>query len=123
MIRFNYDALGIAASLICAIHCAVLPLLLTSLPVFGTNIIDNAAFEYLMILLALVVGYRSLRHGYRKHHHNLMPLVVFSIGAVLLMLKQLFHDQQLWFLVPAVLAIVIAHAHNYRMCRKAGCSH
>ena len=31
-LKINWDALGIATSLACAIHCAVLPLLLTSLP-------------------------------------------------------------------------------------------
>ena len=45
MFKINYDALGITASLACAIHCAVLPLLMTSLPVFGINIINNYFFE------------------------------------------------------------------------------
>ncbi|MDX2047179.1 MAG: MerC domain-containing protein, partial [Chitinophagaceae bacterium] len=56
MFKINYDALGIAASVACAIHCAVLPLVLTSLPVLGTNIIDNPGFEYLMIIIALAIG-------------------------------------------------------------------
>jgi hypothetical protein len=50
--KINWDALGITASLACAIHCAVLPLMLTSLPLFGINIIHNAIFEYSMIGLA-----------------------------------------------------------------------
>jgi len=38
--------------LACAIHCALLPLILTSLPLFGVELIDNIAFEYGMIVLA-----------------------------------------------------------------------
>jgi MerC mercury resistance protein len=115
--RVNWDAMGIATSVACAIHCAVLPLVLTSFPVFGINIIDNVAFEYLMIFLAFAIGIYSLWHGYRKHHHSLLPVVIFSIGILLLVAKQLWHEYQLWLLPAAVLLIVTAHLINYRSCR------
>jgi hypothetical protein len=121
--KINWDALGITTSLACAIHCAVLPLMLTSLPIFGINIIDNVSFEYLMILLAFVIGVYALYHGYRKHHHNPAPLLVFCIGMILLFLKQVLHTWQLWFLVPAVVTIVSAHYVNFRLCRSAGHCH
>jgi len=54
--KINWDALGISASLACAIHCALLPLFLTSLPLFGINIIHNYWFEASMILLAMAIG-------------------------------------------------------------------
>ena len=58
-LKINWDALGISASLACAIHCALLPLFMTSLPLFGVNIIHNPLFEALMILLALAIGRNS----------------------------------------------------------------
>ncbi|MEJ7737765.1 MAG: MerC domain-containing protein [Chitinophagaceae bacterium] len=121
--RFNWDALGITTSLACAIHCAVLPFLLTSLPVFGINIIDNISFEYFMISLALLIGSYTLSHGYRKHHHSLLPLIIFCAGILLLFAKQEWHNWQMWFLIPAVSGIVYAHYLNYRMCRKADHCH
>jgi hypothetical protein len=129
MFRINYDALGIAASLACAIHCAVLPLVLTSLPVLGTNIIEHVGFEYLMILVAMIIGFYSLWHGYKKHHRSLVPSILFGLGVILLFLKQAFHEYQIAFLIPAVALIVSAHLLNYRNCRKsiqckgAVCSH
>lgn len=123
MFRINYDALGIATSIACAIHCAVLPLILTSLPIFGTNIIDHSGFEYMMILLAMGIGYYSLWHGYKKHHHSLMPALIFSSGMILLFLKQAYHEHQLLFLIPAVMAIVAAHLFNFALCRKANHCH
>jgi hypothetical protein len=123
MFRINYDALGIAASLACAIHCAVLPLVLSSLPLLGMNIIDNMGFEFFMIFLALGIGTYSLWHGYRKHHHRGLPILLFIIGIVLLFLKQLWHNYQIWFLAPAILAIVSAHFSNYRFCRLANHCH
>ena len=123
MFKINYDALGIAASVACAIHCALLPLVLTSLPILGINIINNYLFEFLMILLSLVVGIYSLRHGFKKHHHRKLPTVIFAAGILLLLLKQVFHAQQLWFLVPAMILVVTAHYINYRDCRKADHCH
>lgn len=117
--EFNWDALGIATSLACAIHCAVLPLVLTSLPLFGVNIIDNAGFEYFMILLAFAVGAFSLVHGYRRHHRSVAPLLVFSAGFLFLLAKQMRHDLQYWLLPFAVVLIVGAHLMNYRSCRVA----
>ena len=123
MFKINYDALGIAASVACAIHCALLPLILTSLPILGINIINNYLFEFLMICLSLVIGIYSLRHGFKKHHHRKLPIVVFTVGMLLLFLKQIFHAQQLWFLIPAMLLVVSAHYINYRDCRKADHCH
>lgn len=129
MFKINYDALGIAASIACAIHCAILPIMLTSLPVLGINIINNIWFEIGMILLAAAIGFYSLRHGYTKHHHKKTPVVLFITGILLLIVKQIFHAQQLFFLFPAVGLIITAHFLNYRECNKAnkcqttGCIH
>lgn len=115
--RINWDALGITASLACAIHCAVLPMILSTLPVFGINIVDNVAFEYFMIVLAFCIGCYSFWHGYRKHHHSFLPLVIFCVGILLLFAKQLWHAYQLWLLPFAVILIISAHLLNYRSCR------
>ncbi|MFZ9589435.1 MAG: MerC domain-containing protein [Chitinophagaceae bacterium] len=123
MFKINYDALGIAASIACAIHCAVLPLVMSSLPILGINIINNFWFEVFMILLAMGIGLHSLTHGFKKHHHRLLPIIVFIIGISLLLIKQVFHQYQIWFLVPAVILIVSAHFINYRQCRIADHCH
>lgn len=122
-LKINWDALGITASVACAIHCAVLPLLLSSLPVFGFDIIQNAFFEYVMIALAFVVGVYALSHGFRKHHHRLLPITVFSVGILFLCAKQIWHTLHLWLLVPAVIAIISSHYLNYRFCQAHNHAH
>jgi hypothetical protein len=121
--KINWDALGIATSVACAIHCALLPLFISSLPLFGVNIIDNLRFEYWMIALAFVVGVYALYHGYKKHHHSIWPISVFSIGMALLVAKVNWHQWQIQLLIPSVLAIVVAHYSNYRLCRKHNHAH
>ncbi len=115
--KINWDALGISASVACAIHCALLPLFLTSLPLFGINIIHHTGFEIGMILLSLAIGGQAMYHGYRKHHHSLVPLTAFLIGFIFLVLKQVFSSYQYWLLAPAVVLIVYSHLINYRSCR------
>lgn len=116
-LKINWDAVGIGASLACAIHCAVLPLFLTSLPLFGINIIHHPGFETGMVVLAFCIGAWSLFHGFRKHHHSFLPLVIFTIGFSLLVMKLFFIRWETWLLIPAVTLIVTAHLLNYRSCR------
>jgi hypothetical protein len=115
--KINWDALGVGASLACAIHCALLPLFLTSLPLFGINIINNHAFEAGMIILAFCIGSYALYHGYRKHHHSFLPLILFLAGFACLVLKEFVISYERWLLIPAVTFIIVAHLINYRSCR------
>jgi hypothetical protein len=119
MIRINYDVLGISVSVACAIHCAVLPIVLTSLPIFGTNIIGHTGFELSMITLSAIVGTLALWHGYNKHHRRLLPVVIFITGMVLLASRLLFKFNEIYFLLPGVICIIWAHWLNYGLCRKA----
>jgi hypothetical protein len=121
-VKYNWDALGIATSIACAIHCALLPLLMSSLPLFGVNIIHNIFFEWGMIALAFAVGSYSLFHGYLKYHHSLTPVFIFSAGFLFLLLKQFFHQYENWLLIPAVILIISAHYYNYRLCHRTKCA-
>ena len=117
--QVNWDAMGITATLACAIHCALLPLFLSSLPLFGINIIENIFFEAGMIILAFIIGGYSLWHGYRRHHHRLYPLFIFTTGMFFLVVKEFFADYEDWILIPAVLFIISGHILNWRLCRLA----
>lgn len=127
--KINWDALGIATSVACAVHCALLPLILTSLPLFGVNIIKSLKFEFGMILLAFLIGTFALYHGWKKHHHRWLPFVVFATGMMLLFAKELWHYYELFFLIPAATLIITAHFLNYRLCNahnhahKEDCNH
>jgi tetrahydromethanopterin S-methyltransferase subunit C len=120
--KINWDILGALTSIACAIHCALLPIVLTSLPVFGVNIIHNVVFEWGMIFLAFVVGAYSLLHGYTKHHRNYLPFLAFCAGILFLVLKQLLPPLEYVFLLIAVSLILYAHYSNYKLCHKSKCN-
>lgn len=115
--KINWDALGITASIACAIHCALLPLVMTTLPLLGINIIHNPGFEYGMISVAFLIGTKALWHGFSRHHRRLTPWLLFTIGIILLIAKQIWQKHELVFLPFAVLFILWAHGLNYRFCR------
>ena len=121
-LRLNWDGLGIATSLACAIHCALLPLLLTTLPLFGINILHNKSFEWLMIGIAITVGIYALYHGYIKHHKSITPLILFFTGAGFLIAKQFSAAYEYGFLYIAVTLIIAAHYSNYRLCTRSKCN-
>jgi hypothetical protein len=119
--RINWEALGVGASLACAIHCAVLPLFMSSLPLFGINIIHNIFVEVLLLGSAFVIGFTTLWHGYKKHHHKITTLVLFSAGMLLFTINQFvsFNHSKLILITPAVVLVIAAHFLNHRYCVEA----
>ena len=118
-LQINWNALGVSAAVACAIHCALLPLFITALPLFGVNILDNIYFEIGMIAVAFVIGGLTLSHGYRKHHHKLTLLFLFIAGMILLSIKHFFIEYILWLVIPSSILIISAYYLNWRLCRQA----
>lgn len=121
-LKLNWDGLGIATSIACAIHCGLLPLVLPALPLFGVNIVHNKTFEWGMVALAFFVGAYSLYHGFIKHHHSYRPAIIFITGFIFLVVKQFYIQTEILFLIIAVCFIITAHFMNYRLCTKSKCS-
>lgn len=115
--KWNWDAIGVGASLACAIHCALLPLFFSSLPLLGINILHNFRFELGMILLSFAIGAYSLYHGYKKHHHSLRPIILFSLGLGFMLSRMVFREIEIILLIPAAVLIVVAHISNHTQCR------
>lgn len=117
--KISYDHLGIFTSILCAIHCTVLPLLISSLPFLGIDIMESAAVEWGLIALAFVFGYFSLNHGYRRHHRRGLPSLLFCSGFLLLIVNQLTEEAYLMFCIPAAaLLIITAHVTNIVFIRR-----
>ncbi len=123
LLKINWDALGVGASVACAIHCAVLPLLFTTFPLFGINIIHNHTFEWFMIGLALVIGINALRHGFLKHHHSKWPVILLITGFAFLIIKEWMPGYHTPMVGIALVFIVSAHYLNFRLCRQANHCH
>src|SRR6185436_14342964 len=111
-LQINWNALGVSAAVACAIHCALLPLFITALPLFGIDFLDNIYFETGMILVAFIIGTLTLSHGYRKHHHKFSPLLLFIPGIALLAIKHFFIAYIFWLIIPSSVLIISAYYLN-----------
>lgn len=73
----NADRIGFAASLLCAVHCALLPVLLGLVPALGLKIGGWVDFDQAFVVFASLLGATTLTLGYRRHRafHAWMLLV------------------------------------------------
>ena len=63
---FNPDRLGVAASILCAIHCAATPFLLFFAPAFGRTWAHPAS-HWLIALFVVPLAWVMVARGFRKH--------------------------------------------------------
>ena len=61
------DRFGAVGSLVCAAHCALLPLLIAVLPSLGLAAWLSDGFEAGFVAFASLLGLSSLVWGYRRH--------------------------------------------------------
>lgn len=99
------NLLGAAASGLCAVHCAVTPLIFAAKPVLHTAVGEHAhgsplwaAFDYIFLVLSLVAVWYS----------------TFAIG----LLSEPFHlPYGSWLMYGGSIVLVVAHLKNFQYCR------
>jgi hypothetical protein len=110
------DNLGMTASTLCAIHCAIVPILLTFLPLAGLGFLTHPLFEWSMILLALLLGVSSIFLSYFRTHRRALPLLLLCSGFVLVIAGHIYlKGWEEAIIVPlGGLTIAAAHFVNYK---------
>ncbi len=115
------------ASTICAIHCAIVPVLITTLPLIGLGFLANPWFEWGMIGLALMLGISSIAVSYFKVHHRALPILLLLVGFAFIAIGHLFVSWQEAIIVPiGGLTVAAAHFLNNKyakVCRVEGHVH
>jgi hypothetical protein len=82
--RLNADRIGVIASTLCAIHCAVTPFLLLLLPTFG-KMWAHPATHWGMALVVVPIAIIMMTSGYRKHRRKWI-VAIGSAGVALVIL-------------------------------------
>jgi hypothetical protein len=112
---------GAVASFLCAIHCALMPLLITFLPLIGLGFIASEPVEWGLVAMSAVLGASAICMGYREHRRR-RALAILAIGVALLVLGRVSeaHEWGEWgmpVLVCGGFVLMLAHIINGRLCR------
>lgn len=117
------DKIGIWTSLICLIHCLVLPLFVTVIP-FLSGL--SQPMEIFLIGVAFVIGLLSFIDNYIKHKY-IRPLLIFIGGFIQISISHYLDVE--WINITGLVSLIVAHWINYKEiqkrdgCHPHGCKH
>lgn len=120
----TFDILALTSSLICAVHCAAVPILLSFSSLSSLHFLHNPLIEWTFIGLGVVFVFVSLWPSYRKTHRRSRPLLIAAAGFILIAISRLEFGET-WETVNTVsgaLLVSMAHFINWKMWRHA-CRH
>jgi hypothetical protein len=115
------DLVGTIASLTCAIHCALTPLVASSLPLIGMGFLADEGMEVALSIFSSVLAVVGFGLGFRRHR-SLRPLVFLPAGITLFILARVAEGSG-WgracvpCLVGGGLLLAVAQIQNRRLCR------
>lgn len=126
------DRFGATGSLVCALHCALIPLVLAGLPSLGLSVWLGDGLEQAFVLFVSLLGVFSLTWGYRRHR-TFRALGLLAVGLAVLWTGLLYaplHEA----VVPHAVAMTfggtlvgVAHLLNLRLnhghVHDASCAH
>lgn len=77
------DRVGLVGASVCAVHCALLPVLVAVLPALGISVGGFGDLDQAFVLFASVLGISTVTLGYRRHR-VLKAAGVLAVGLALL---------------------------------------
>lgn len=113
------DRYGMALSIGCAVHCAVLPIGMTLLTASGLAWIAGPPFEWAILACTFILGSLRLVKSFVRHRN---PTTLFLFGAGLIFFaaaKMVWFDfpyNEAWFMAAGGLLVATAHFRNLRLC-------
>ena len=120
------DRMAISASMLCALHCLVTPLLLIAVPVISSTLLADDEFHKILVMFVLPVSLVALFIGCHRHKDRIV-LVLGGLGLIALVsIAYLGHDllgevgEKVATVISGVI-LAIGHLRNYRLCRRDGC--
>jgi hypothetical protein len=110
------DYFGISASLMCALHCSVLPLAIAGGFLSNSFLSGHGLVEYGFIIISVVIGYSSLIKSLRNTHQRYLPVLLFSIGLLCVFVGLRFHGNvEIILATLGGITIALAHFLNIKL--------
>jgi len=116
------DLIALSSSIICAVHCAAIPVVLSFSSLNSLHFLKNPYIEWTFISFGLVFVLVSLWPSYKKIHHLTKPLQYATLGFAFIALGRL-HLTELWEVLNTVIGastVALAHYLNWKLVRIKG---
>ncbi|MDA0237950.1 MAG: MerC domain-containing protein [Proteobacteria bacterium] len=116
------DRTSIGLSLVCAVHCLFVPVLLVAVPSLASLPLDNEAFHAWMLVAVLPISIFALTLGCKKHkQYKILALGLLGLSSLVsaLLFESLVGEtgEKLLTLLGAGL-IAWGHLTNFRLCQQ-----
>jgi hypothetical protein len=113
------DIFGISASLVCAVHCSVLPIAIAGGLLSNSFLMGHGIFEIIFIVISVFLGVSSLAKSYRFTHKSSLPLTLFTIGLLSVFIGLRIHGiPEIILATFGGLTIAISHLINIKLNKK-----
>ena len=114
----NADTAGFFTSMLCAIHCSAVPVLV-SLGLLGSGTwLHNHMIDWVVIGFGIIIASYSLLGDFIRKHRNILPLGMAFTGFLFLLIGMVeHHGWMLLFSVSGGLMVASAHLINHRIGR------
>lgn len=112
------EKVGISLSILCAIHCAALPIMLTAFPLIGAEVTENHFLENVLVGGSILFAFYSLIRDYLIHKNfAAIILCVAGFAGILLShhLPQTLQAASAWLAVAGGLMVATSYLFNFRL--------
>lgn len=118
-IATHLDFIGLSTSLLCAIHCTAIPLLLTVSTWSGLQLLNDPSIELVILCVSTGLAIASILPSYIRIHRKVDALVLASFGFVLIGLGRLYVEDvwEIAFTSAGAALVAVAHIINWRLCK------
>lgn len=109
----NLDFAGAAAASLCAVHCAIFPVLLSFGIISNTN--HNHTFDWILMSIGIVIAGYILVKDFTFNHKNILPLIIAGVGFITLFTGIETHGDRFYLNILGGLLIVASHFLNWKL--------
>jgi len=120
------DKIAMSLSMICAIHCLLLPVIILTMPTLAATMLGDEAFHTILLYFVIPTSLFSLSMGCKRHRNKKILAAGFIGLSVLILTQILGHDilgetgEKISTLVGS-LFIIVSHFKNHQLCKSIQC--
>ena len=122
------DAVGLTGSVLCALHCLIVPVSLLFGPTGPVSLVEDEFFHRVLLWVVVPAALLAFTIGCLAHKDRWV-LLLGSVGLVSLTAAfTVLHDVlgeagERWAAILASGLLIGAHVRNFRLCRAGTCDH